>query len=333
VGNQALAGVDRRLQTESRMEFATSAILRTRALALFACAAAGCNGLSAKSYAGSVIELAIEGAAPTTPGQHLELWARDAYADILRVDAIYDLPSHRVAYGLRIRDAIALDDPCMIVSDPSSPTYGELLIMPSAYPSSVIVNGVTQTPTQQAEQVRNRIAQLTSNAVCLPDLFDPTATFCGHQASTLLAVVPDDETPPPSLPPDAPASARAAACQAYWSASPLAYTPNPAQLTTPLHGAVYGFIGYLTTVPPAGYDGLRLDSPTNLRGIEELWLTSETVPMAAVDARSEGAVFLDGVPTPGGRDVVHFDLRSLSMQPVAGTAALYVSLDDSSVGF
>ncbi|HEX6835794.1 MAG TPA: hypothetical protein VF334_04440 [Polyangia bacterium] len=316
------------------MEIATSAILPTRAaLALLACAAAGCNSLSAKAYAGTVIELAIEGAAPTTPGQHLELWARDAYADILRVDAIYDLPSHRVAYGLRIRNAIALDDPCMIVSDPGSPAYGEPLVMPSAYPSSVMVNGVTQTPTQQAQQVRNRIAQLTSNAVCLPDLFDATATFCGHQASTLLAVVPYDETPPPSLPPDAPASARAAACEAYWSASPLAYTPNPAQLTTPLHGAVYGFIGYLTTVPPAGYDGLRLDSPTNLRGIEELWLTVESVPVANVDALSPGRIYLDGAPTPGGRDVIHFDLRSLAMEAVSGTAALYVSLDDDTASF
>ncbi len=310
-----------------------SHLLALLGCAAMGCAAMGCGSLSAKSFAGSIIEMAIEGAGPTAPGEHLELWARDAWDDVIRVDALYDLPNHRVAFGLQIRQAIALDDPCMIVSDPTSPSYGEPLVMPSAYPSSVLVNGVTQTPTQQAQQVRNRIAQLTSNAVCLPDLFDATQTFCGRQAANLLAVVPFDDTPPPSLPPDAPAAARAAACQAYWAVSPLAYTPNPAQLTAPLHGAVYGFVGYLTTVPPADYDGLRLDSPTNLRGAQELWLTSERVPVASVSATSEGPLFLDGVATPGGRDVIHFDLRSLSMQPISATAALYVNLDDDTASF
>ena len=295
--------------------------------------AAGCSSLSAQSFAGTVIEMAIEGAGPTPPGEHLELWARDEFNDVLRVDAIYDLPTHAIAYGLQIRQAIALDDPCMIVSDPRSPTYGELLVMPSAYPSSVTVNGVTQTPAQQAQQVRNRIAQLTSNGVCLTDLFDPTQQLCGREPSSLLAVVPYDATPPPSLPLDTPASARAAACAAWWSGSPLAYTPNPAQLTAPLHGAVYGFVGYLTTVPPSDYDGLRIDSATNLRGIEELWLTSERVAVDAVDARSEGPLYLDGVPTPGGRDVIHFDLRSPSGEAISGTAALYVSLDEDTASF
>ncbi|HEX8952549.1 MAG TPA: hypothetical protein VF945_11925 [Polyangia bacterium] len=301
--------------------------------ALLALSAVGCDSLAAKTYAGTVIEMAIEGAPPTPAGQHLELWARDSYNDILRVDALWDEANHRSSFGLQIRDAIDLDDPCIIVSDPSAPTYGELLVMPSAYPATVTINGIAQTPTQQAQQVRNRIAQVTSSDHCLGDLFSPGQRFCGHQAATLLAVIPADATPPPTVAADAPAAERAAICQAYWSASPLAYTPNPAQLTAPLHGSVYGFIGYTTTSPPAGYDGVRLDSPTHLRGIEELWLTTESVPMAAVDARSEGALLLDGAPTPGGRDVVHFDLRSLSAQPISGTAALYVGLDDNSFGF
>jgi hypothetical protein len=293
----------------------------------------GCDSLVAKSYAGTVIEMTIDGAPPTPAGQHLEVWARDSYDDVLRVDALWDEANHRSSFGLQIRDAIDLDDPCMIVTDRSAPTYGELLVMPSAHPATVTVNGITQTAAQQAQQVRNRIAQVTSSNRCLGDLFAPGQMFCGHQAATLLAVVPADATPPPSVAADASAAERAAICEAYWSASPLAYTPNPAQLTAPLHGAVYGFVGYSTTSPPAGYDGLRLDSPTNLRGIEELWLTTESVALADVDPRREGALFLDGAPTPGGRDVVHFDLRSLSMQPISGTAALYVSLDESSFGF
>ncbi len=303
------------------------------ALVLLAGAAAGCGSLSAQSFAGTVIEMAIEGAGPTPAGEHLELWARDEYEDVLRVDAIYDVHSHAVAYGLQIRQAIALDDPCMIVSDPASPAYGELLVMPAAYPAAVTVNGVTQSPAEQAQQVRNRIAQLTSNGTCLTDLFDPTTQLCGREPSSLLAVVPYDATTPPSLPLDTPASARAAACAAWWSASPLAYTPNPAQLTAPLHGAVYGFVGYLTTVPPSDYDGLRLDSPTNLRGIQELWLTAERVAVASVDARSEGPLYLDGTPTPGGRDVVHFDLRSPSGEAISATAALYVNLDEDTASF
>ncbi|MGZ3438520.1 MAG: hypothetical protein ACXVDD_03350 [Polyangia bacterium] len=306
---------------------------RSSILAALALSVAGCDSLSAKSYAGTVIEMAIEGATPTPAAHHLELWARDRYDDILRVDALYDSSSHLASFGLQIRDAIRLEDPCIIVTDPTSPTYGELLVMPSAYPATVTNNDIAQTPAQQAQQVRNRIAQVTSSDSCVSDLLSPGQMFCGRQAATLLAVVPADATPPPSVPPDAPAATRASLCQAYWSASALAYTGNPAQLTAPLHGSVYGFIGYSTTSPPAGYDGLRLDSPTNLRGIQELWLTSESVPVAEVDAHNQGALFLDGVPTPGGRELVHFDLRSLSMQPISGTAALYVGLDDNAAGF
>lgn len=300
-------------------------------LLLLACVLAGCDSLSAHSFAGTVLQMALEGAAPTAPAEHLELWARDGHDDVIRVDALFDPTDHRVTMGMQIRGAVTLDDPCMIVSDPAAPTYGELLVMPAAYPDAVTINGVTQSPAQQAQQVRNRIAQVTTGATCLPDLFDPGRKFCGRQATALLAVLPADGAPPTPLPPDATAAERAAVCEAYWSGSPLAYTPNPAQLTAPLHGVVYGFVGYVTTTPPAGYDGLRLDSPTNLAGIQELWLTREQVAVADVDPSNRGPVLLQGFPTPGGRDVVHFDLRSLSGEPISGTAALYITLDENTV--
>jgi hypothetical protein len=130
------------------------------------------------------------------------------------------------------------------------------------------------------------------------------------------------------------AAERLAACQQYWCASPTSYTPNPAQLTAPLHGTAYGFVAYTTTSPAAGYDGIRLDSPTNLRGVREIWLTVESVSAEAVTQRlankdySRGPVFLQGKESPGGNDVMHFELTGPS---AGGTAALLVNLDDDSI--
>jgi hypothetical protein len=191
---------------------------------------------------------------------------------------------------------------------------GNLLTSASAY-TTVTIGGTMQTPDEQAQQIVNRIAQLTSMAQG------------GREPSTLYAVVPFDATPPPTqLPLDTPANIRLAACKQYW-ASPTAYTGNPAQVTAPINGAAYGFVAYNTTSPPAGYDGIRLDSPTNLDTVQELWLTVEG---DQVDPLNRGPVFMDSVMTKGGNDVVHFVLTGSS---VSGTAAVEIHFDDNSVLF
>jgi hypothetical protein len=80
----------------------------------------------------------------------------------------------------------------------------------------------------------------------------------------------------------------------------------------------------------AGMDVATTDCEWLLRGVPvSATLTEESVSVADVDARNQGRVFLQGIPTPGGRAVIHFDLRSLSLEPIAGTAALYVELEDN----
>jgi hypothetical protein len=282
--------------------------------------AAGCNGgLTVDSFIGTVVQLTIATSAPTAAGTHLELWTRNANHDILRVDAAYTFPDPvdhtqtKTIYtlGLQIRPAVSKDDPCMIDGK------GNLLTTAAAY-QTLTVAGVTETPDEQAQAYNNRIAQITS------------VSDGGMQATTLLAVVPFDETPPPQVQPTDGAAVRLAACKDYWSKSPLAYTGNPAQVTAPIHGTAYGFVGYTTTRPSASYDGVRLDSPTKLAGAEDLWLSVETAPLAMVDANNQGPVYLEGKPDQGGNDVIHFDLTGPS---ASGTAALYTNLDNSSVEF
>jgi hypothetical protein len=243
---------------------------------------------------------------PSAPGEHLELWARTRYDDIVRINGTFIDPATKKVsypYGLHVRDAITLDDPCIIDAK------GNLLTSPAAYPPSVTIAGVTQSAEQQAEVVRNRIKQLLAT------------TQGGLQSDTLQAIIPYNEAVLPTVAGDASAEQRLAACRDYWT-DPLAYTPNPAQVTAPLHGTVYGFVGYTTTRPPAGYDGLRIDTPVGLRGLRELWVTRETV--AVVDPMNRGGTVMDGVPNAGGRDVVHIDLTG---PEGSGTAALLVNPD------
>jgi hypothetical protein len=138
--------------------------------------------------------------------------------------------------------------------------------------------------------------------------------------------------PPPTVAFTASAAQRLAACQQYWSASPLAYTPNPAQLTAPLHGAVWGFVTYNTTSPPANYDSIRIDAPEHLGGIRELFMTVEP---DAVDPLHRGPLYLHGTPDAGGNGWVHFDLAPPygSSLAAAGTAALFVDPDEATAKF
>jgi hypothetical protein len=278
---------------------------------------AGCNGgLTVTPFVGTVVQMTFAGSGPTAAGTHLEVWARDSFNDIIRVDASYTFPDPKdksktqtvYTKGLQIRNAITFDDPCMIDGK------GNLLTSPAAYTTRT-VGGNTETPEEQAQTVMNRIAQVTATAIG------------GKQPSTVLAVTPYDETPEPQIDAMASAHDRLVACQGYWAASPLAYTPNPAQLTAPLHGTSYGFVAYTTTSPPAGYDGVRLDSPTKLKDAQDFWLSLESVAVRDVDPNNQGPIYLEGKPSPGGNDVIHFDLTGPS---ASGTATLLVNLDDES---
>ena len=208
----------------------------------------GC-GLDVRLFAGTIMEFTVANAGMTPVGEHLELWARDPYDDILRIDPFYHESAHQSAYGLMIRQAISLDDPC-IIDD-----AGHLLTDASAYPTTVTTAGVSQTPAEQALAVVQRIVQLAP-----------------AQQPPLLAVLPWDTTPPPSLPPDATPAERLAACTAYEDASDRAYVANPLQITAPAHGAVFGFIRFISTEPAENYDGFRLDTPVRLQGVQEILL-------------------------------------------------------------
>ncbi|HXU69203.1 MAG TPA: hypothetical protein VN947_07725 [Polyangia bacterium] len=260
----------------------------------------GC-GLDVRPFAGTIMQLTVANAGPTPVGEHLELWARDRYDDILRIDPFYHESEHQSAYGIMIRQAISLDDPCII------DVTGHLLTDAAAYPTTVTMAGVTQTPDEQALAVVQRIEQLAPAG-----------------QPPLLAVLPWDATPPPTVAKDATPDERLAACNAYTSASDRAYVANPLQITAPAHGTVFGFIRFISTVPAQNYDGFRLDTPVNLDGVQEIFFTREG---DSVDAGQRGPLFLTSRLVPGGRDVVHFELIHGDPNGTeSGGASLYVDL-------
>jgi hypothetical protein len=314
-------------------------------MVLLATLLTGCS-LEAKPFGGTVIQMTLTGVAPDAPGQHLELWARNEYDDVLRVSGTFDNADGRLfTYGLGIRAAIRMDDPCMIDG------AGNLLTKAEAYqPTSWA--GVPQTPEEQAQQVRSRIAQLTAASSCDGSGGDP-AYHCGHETTTVLGVIGHESTdeqggvlamaPAPLQTCETSNNAagcisyaakpadRLAACGDYWR-NPLAYTPNPLQLTAPQHGVLYGEPTYVTTTPPSSFDSIRIDSNVGLKGIRELWLTVEQDP---VDPQNRGPILVTGTPDPGGIDVVHFDLTPPfgSTVAVSGTASLLDTLDEDPVQF
>jgi hypothetical protein len=269
-------------------------------------ASAGCDALTVRSFSGSVLQMTLEGAPVTPAGTHLEIWARDQYNDILRLKPFFDEANYKTKEGLMIRQAISPDDPCM------TDDKGNLLTTAAAYPTSVSFGGVTQTPEQQAQQRVLRIKQL--NPAGMPPL---------------LAVLPWDDTPVPTVAPTATAAERKAACDNY-RRSETAYVPNPDQITAPLHGAVYGFVGFTTIVPPTNYDGVRLDTPTGLKGLKEVFLTMEG---ANVDPNNRGPLYIVSKPVPGGRDVLQFQLVPGQPDGPSGALAVYTNLDEDPVQF
>ncbi|HEX6839147.1 MAG TPA: hypothetical protein VF334_21355 [Polyangia bacterium] len=275
-----------------------------RTLLLCCTALFGCDALTVHPFDGSVLVMSIQQdptAGATPAGRHLELWARDRFDDLERLPLFYDGADYKTTYGVTVRKTITLDDPCMIDA------HGNRLVDAAAWPATIDEGGITQTPEQQAVEVRNRIAQLNAP----PD---------GTQPSSLLALVPWDPSTPPAIDAAAAPADRLAACRAWWASSELAYTPNPLQITSPLHGYVYGFLAYVTAVPPTDYDGIRIDTPVNLDGVEELFVTDEG---PSVDVAARGAVYLTSTPAPGGNDVAHFDLAG---PKASGTLAILSAL-------
>jgi hypothetical protein len=152
---------------------------------------------------------------------------------------------------------------------------------------------------------------------------DAPVRHCGRQANDLLGFL-SWSPQPPALPWDATPADRLAICSQYW-ANPLSYTPNPSQLTAPIHGPIWGYVNYVTTAPPTTFDGVRLDIPVELVGIRELFFTVEG---ATVDPLRRGPVWLQGFPTLGGQGVVTFVLQGPT---ASGHAALHVGLDEDPV--
>jgi hypothetical protein len=274
-------------------------------------ALSGCGAFSTTPFSGSIVEMSLSGAAETAPGEHLELWARTPNDDVVRVD---NGGSGALPYGLMIRKAITFNDPCMIDS------AGHQLRSADAYQTFTSA-GVTQTAQQQADQITNRIAQVVATTVCSSD-----GSACGHQSDTLLAVLAYTTAQLPPFDPSMSPAARLQACQAYWS-DPLAYTPNPAQLTAPLHGTLLGFIYYSTQDPPANFDGVTIRSPIRLSGVRELWVTRESVAVDRVSPVSGGTLLLDGAADRGGAGTLHFTLSSPLPGGPSGVATVLTDLD------
>jgi hypothetical protein len=281
-----------------------------RRLAILIPLCLGCD-ISTRTFAGTVMQMSLN-ADRTAPGEHLEFWARTRHDDVVRLSTLY---GDVEAQGFVIRPAISMGDPCMIDE------RGHLLTTAAAY-QTVVVNGVEQNPEEQAAQVRTRISQLTSTNTC----DDAPVRHCGRQASDMLGVLSYTASSPPMMPFDTPSDERLQRCQAYWQ-DPLAYTPNPALLIAPLHGPLWGYVSYVTTNPPSGFDSLRLDIPLDLRGLRELFVTVED---SSVDPLARGPIFLRGTPSPGGRGVVNVNMVGPS---ASGHASLHVDLDHDQVHF
>jgi hypothetical protein len=309
-----------------------------RLLPLLALSTVGCS-LEVKPFAGSVLAMTLAGAAASAPGHHLELWVRDEHDDIVRLDALdqVDDPSspwrgqRLTPVGIVIRPAMTMNDPCMIDD------AGHLLVTASAYPSTIVVGGVSQSPEEQAQVERWMASALASTSSCDGSGLDPRY-HCGRQPANLLGIFPyelvDDHgavvstaPTPPSLPFDTPPADRLAACRAYWASSPLAYTPNARQVTAPAHGTMFGVVTFTSAAPTVAYDQIRIDSPTHFGAVRELFLTDE---LDQVDPLHRGPVYLGGQAGPGGNAVYHMDLVAPSSSNVSGSATFWTDFDQAS---
>ena len=208
-----------------------------------------------------------------------------------------------------IRQAISLDDPCIIDA------AGHLLTDASAYPTTVTTAGVTQTPAEQALAGRaahrrsSRRADRRRCWRCCPGI-RRRRRRCRRTRR------------PTSGWPRAPTTS---------DASDRAYVANPLQITAPAHGAVFGFIRFISTAPAENYDGFRLDTPINLEGVQEIFFTREGDD---VDPNHRGPLFLTSHARAGRsrRRALRADPRRPNGTE-SGGASLYVDLDSDPDSF
>jgi hypothetical protein len=265
-------------------------------------ALAGCDGLAVTSFGGTNMALQLRGSGVSAPGQHLEMWGRNSNDDILRIG--YQLtPGQPEVYGFMIRTAVSLTDPCMINDS------GYLLTDPRAYPGNIVAAGIVQTPDEQAKRITLLIRYVTS------------VSQGGLQTSSLLLTMPYDATPEPMLAADAGPGARTQACNAYWNASPYAYTPAPLTLSAPTHGVTMGAVDYSTSVPQDSFGSIDFTSLYDLRDLQEFWLTVESKPPGAVDPLHRGPSYLEGKRVQRGDGTLNFDLTG-SDPAVTGSLVL-----------
>src|SRR5258708_13100227 len=73
--------------------------------------AVGCD-ISAHPFAGTIVQMTINGAQASAPNTHLELWATSQYDDIIRINPLYD--GVNSTPGIVVVKAVTMSDPCMI---------------------------------------------------------------------------------------------------------------------------------------------------------------------------------------------------------------------------
>jgi hypothetical protein len=262
----------------------------------------GCQSLNVAPFSGTNLSLELKGAGVSQPGQHLEMWGRNSDNDIVRIGYRVS-PTAAEIFGFMIRIAVTPTDPCMINDT------GYLITDGRAYPGNVSAAGVTQTPAEQAMAISVIIREVTA------------VSLGGEQQTNLLLAVPYDATPEPQIAVDATAEARRTTCNAYWAASPYAYTPAPLTLTQPLHGLALGPVDYSTSAPLDTFSTMPFESFYDLSNLQEFWITVESVPPGSVDPQHRGPAYLQGNRVQRGDDTINFDLTG-SDPSVSGSLLL-----------
>jgi hypothetical protein len=264
--------------------------------------ATGCQSLVVAPFSGTNVSLELKGSGVSQAGQHFEMWGRNSDNDILRI-GYRVAPTQPQIFGFMIRIAVTPTDPCMI-NDTGYPITDA-----RAYPGNVTAAGVTQTPAEQAMAISVIIREVTA------------VSLGGQQQTNLLLAVPYDATPEPPIPVDATPDQRRAACNAYWAASPYAYTPAPLTLTQPLHGIAFGPVDYSTSAPLDSFSTIPFVTFYDLSNLQEFWITTESVPPESVDPQQRGPAYLQGTRVQRGDDTINFDLTG-SDPSVSGSLLL-----------
>lgn len=252
----------------------------------------------------------------TTPGDHLELWARDGEENIIRLNA-----GPEVAYA--IAPVVSFTDPCAIDSQ------GNLIWTPAAQQDCFGHPCADDAERQRAaESIRLRMRQLVE-----------------FQAPLLVFTRWDDAAAGrPVFDENLPAATRLAQCRDYWERSPSAYSGNPVQLTAPIHGTFLGALDFVSTTETAQLaGGIQFSTDYELRDVRELWLTETTARVGEVDpdqvdcqaspTTCRGPILVQGNRQMVGRGTVHFELAPPSGASGSGSATIYTSLAEDPVQF